>query len=74
LRVENVRGLWFRRKNGLRGEREEMLESEGKRVFENWECSLKEVLCGMRKVVIVNSFHMGATKPMEVKVTQWNCD
>jgi hypothetical protein len=37
LRVENVRGLRFRREDSFRGEREEMLESEGKRFFENWE-------------------------------------
>lgn len=35
LRVENVRGVRLWRVDEVRGEGEEVLESEGKRVFEN---------------------------------------
>ena len=60
LRIEDVRLVWLRWKRDFRGEGEEVLESEGKRVFERGKRGVKEVVCGVREVVEEDSFHWGA--------------
>ena len=58
---EDVRGVWLWKEDKVGREREEVLESEGKRVFESWKRSLEEVLGGIREVVEENTFEWKAT-------------
>lgn len=67
LCVDDVRGVWLWREDKVGREREEVLESEGKRVLESWKESLEEVLGGIREVIEEDTFERGATKPWKIE-------
>ena len=54
--VEDVRGVRLWREHYVGREREEVLESQGKRVFESWKHRLQEVSGGVREVIEENAF------------------
>ena len=65
--VENVREVRFRRDHKVSNEGEELLESEGKRVFEIWKHCLQEVVTRVRKLKEENALHCVTVNPRKVK-------
>lgn len=61
----------IRRDDEIGGIGEEVLESEGKRVFEIWKCCLEEVLGWMVKLEEENALDGEAGKPWDVKESEW---
>ena len=57
LGVKDGRGMRLRREHEFTGEGEEVLESEGKRVFEIGKYFLQEVIGGVKKLVEENDLH-----------------
>ena len=65
--VEDVRVVRLRREHKICSQGEEVLESEGKRVFEIGKYVLQEVLNGMREFVEKNDLHWDRVNPRKVK-------
>ncbi|QCE09617.1 hypothetical protein DEO72_LG10g838 [Vigna unguiculata] len=71
MKVTNVRkmGLWWN--NEIGGKGEEVLEREGKRVFENGKCCLEEVVCRMGKLIEEDALNRDTTtKPWKVEESE----
>lgn len=62
-----MRWVWLWREEKVGREREEVLESEGKRVLESWKESLEEVLGGIREVKEEDTFERWTTKPWKIE-------
>lgn len=66
--VAEVREVGLRRNDEVGGEGEEVLESEGERVFESGECCLEEVVGGVVKLVEEDALHGDeTTEPWNVE-------
>jgi len=70
MKVTDVREmeLWWNDKIGGKGE--EVLEREGKRVFENGKCCLEEVVSGVGKLIEEDALDGVAEEPWNIEESE----